>query len=324
MIKTMRRSLRLSIVGIAALVPFLTFAQGNEYISLTGFEGFAELGNSPNIEVFFNNLYKLCIGIAATIAVFQIIRAGVIYMGGDSFTEKKEAKSLIGASLVGLLLVLSPVIVFSIINPDILELKLDLSSLKTAPPAPPTNDLGQEDRCENNVSGCGIAPDPTAPGCNVKYENNQLIGTDNKSIACCSSQDSTFYGQKFMDCEPQSRTNPDQSGFASYCGCDIKIGALTYTEYVYQEVRANSVYKSEDRGVTPKYTTHYKEYADMCTASGGELKTSNESFLGAYRDCTIEKDNLTSEKTLTPGHDDGSWFTQYRCRDKSVQCVEKD
>jgi hypothetical protein len=52
------------------------------------------------------------------------MRAGIMYMGGDSITEKKQARDLIAMSLVGLLLVLAPTIVFGIINPDILSLKI--------------------------------------------------------------------------------------------------------------------------------------------------------------------------------------------------------
>jgi len=94
------------------------------FVPLTSIPGIADAGNASTLPVFLNTLYKLAIGVAAVLAVLQIVRAGIMYMGGDSVTEKKDAKNLITLSIGGLLLVLSPVIVFSVINPKILDLKI--------------------------------------------------------------------------------------------------------------------------------------------------------------------------------------------------------
>lgn len=109
-------------------------ASAQTFVPLTGGNLGTELqgiANSNNISAFFQNLYKICIGLAAVLAVLQLVRAGVMYMGGDSVTETKEARRLIGTALFGLLLVLSPVIVFSIINPNILSLNIGISSLQS-------------------------------------------------------------------------------------------------------------------------------------------------------------------------------------------------
>jgi|GEM_PF-2140839 len=108
-------------------LPLLALAQGNtstEFVPLTNIPFLTETGNAFSLETFLNGLYRISIGIAAVVAVLQIMRAGIMYMGGDSVTEKKEAKNLIALSIGGLILVLSPVIVFSIINPEILSLKI--------------------------------------------------------------------------------------------------------------------------------------------------------------------------------------------------------
>lgn len=102
------------------------------FVPLTSIPGIDSAGNAATLPDFLNNVYKLSIGLAAVLAVLQIIRAGIMYMGGDSVTEKKEARSLITLAIGGLILVLSPVIVFSIINPKILDLKIDgLDTLAT-------------------------------------------------------------------------------------------------------------------------------------------------------------------------------------------------
>lgn len=107
------------------ILPVVVFAEEYGFVPLTQVPFLTDAGNSFDLSQFLNNLYRLAIGVAAVIAVLQIMRAGIMYMGGDSVTEKKEAKNLIGLSIAGLVLVLSPVVVFSIINPEILSLKIN-------------------------------------------------------------------------------------------------------------------------------------------------------------------------------------------------------
>ena len=120
-----------ALLGLIALItlPLLALAaEGTDFVPLTNIPVLFDTGNAINtpegLSIFLNNIYKVCIGVAAVIAVLQIMRAGIMYMGGDSVTEKKDAKNLIAMSIGGLILVLSPVIVFSIINPEILSLEI--------------------------------------------------------------------------------------------------------------------------------------------------------------------------------------------------------
>jgi len=109
--------------------PMLAFGQTSNtntaFVPLTNIPALTDLGAGFSLETFLNGLFRIAIGAAAVIAVLQIMRAGIMYMASDSgFAEKKEAKNLIGLAIGGLVLVLSPVIVFSIINPEILSLKI--------------------------------------------------------------------------------------------------------------------------------------------------------------------------------------------------------
>ena len=118
------------LVGILILAPLSVFAQ--EFVALTSLPGLKEAESSQNLSVFLNSLYKICIGAAAVLAVFQIMRAGILFMTNKgSISENEQARSLIQGSVFGLILVLSPVIVFTIINPQILELKLSTEPLKS-------------------------------------------------------------------------------------------------------------------------------------------------------------------------------------------------
>lgn len=118
---------------IAALVlPVVAFAQeAQPFVPLTNLPGINEAAASSTLPSFFNNLYKLCIGAAAVIAILQIMRAGMYFMfNKGSIAHNEKGKKLITDSVLGLLLVLSPVIVFGIINPDILDLKLDFDQFE--------------------------------------------------------------------------------------------------------------------------------------------------------------------------------------------------
>lgn len=109
---------------------------GYTFVPLTGLPGVQSVSQSNSISNFLNSLYRICIGLAAVLAVIQITRAGIVYMLQDSVTEKKDAKHLIQMSLFGLLLVLSPTIVFGIIDPRILSLDINAEGLKFKAAAP--------------------------------------------------------------------------------------------------------------------------------------------------------------------------------------------
>lgn len=103
--------------------------------------------SSNSLAEFFNNLYIYAIGMAAAIAVIQIIYAGleIAFFNKDNVSKLMDSKGRIAQSIYGLILIFSPVVVFSIINPSILNLELNLQPLDTAPrsDAAPLGDAGK-------------------------------------------------------------------------------------------------------------------------------------------------------------------------------------
>lgn len=95
--------------------------------------------DTKNLAPFFNNLYKYAIGIAAVLAILQIIHGGFMYMTTESVGSKTEGKNLIIMSLLGLLLVLLPYMVFTVINPGILDLSAFNNDVKGLQPGPATS-----------------------------------------------------------------------------------------------------------------------------------------------------------------------------------------
>lgn len=160
---------KLFLIILLTSAPLIALAQEGSFVPLTSLPGISDFANSSSLPALLNAIYKIAIGAAAVIAVLQIMRAGILYMGGDSVTEKKQAKDLLGMTIGGLLLVLSPYIVFSIINPKILDLEissveLDSVSSPSTPSAP---------KAEGS--------DPTSP---ITYHYKTLVGAPATKPTC--------------------------------------------------------------------------------------------------------------------------------------------
>ena len=87
--------------------------------------------SEQGIATFLNNLYFFSIGIAVILAIGVIIYGGVEYALSEAITSKAAGKKRITQALFGLVLVLAPALVFSIINPEILKLDVAFEPLKT-------------------------------------------------------------------------------------------------------------------------------------------------------------------------------------------------
>lgn len=137
--------------------------------------------NSKSFATFFNYLYKYAIGLSAVLAVIMIIWGGLEISTQDSVSSHAAGKERIQQAILGLVLVLSPALVFSIINPSILNLSLSLGRL----------DL----KC--NGGSCAINPATTPyiqnsvqPGSLRAIYNGQLIGFQENAYA--SPQTNTY------------------------------------------------------------------------------------------------------------------------------------
>ena len=234
-------------------IPLLLFgfaphvlAQG--FVPLAGIPGLT-LGvdtTSGGLATFFNNLYKYLIGLAAALAVIMIIWGGLEYSTQDSISKKSDGKQRIYDAIFGLVLVLSPVLVFSIINPSILNLSLNLQKLDTK--------SGWMDGAGTAVDAATVA---TAAGCTV---TGTLLRT-----AICPTQQAA---QDFAAACPSGLGNVPffTTGHKATCGtsdagpfqfADTSTGWLaTITGYSKYEPLASS-------------GDAVLQFASACTADGG-------------------------------------------------------
>lgn len=157
-----------------SLAPHVFAADG--FVALAPIPGLTEgaTANTEGLAIFFNNLYRFAIGMAAVLAVIMIIWGGIEYSTQDVPGAKQNGKDRILQAIFGLILVLSPALVFSIINPSILNLSINLDKLDTTSGFP----TGTGGGTGSPTSG---TPDP-ASGC------TSVVGTAGiLQIATCPS-----------------------------------------------------------------------------------------------------------------------------------------
>lgn len=184
--------------AVLALIGFAPHVLAQGFTALAPIPGLTDTGstavvNSATLANFFNNLYKYLIGLAATIAVIQIIWAGldIAFWHKDAVSALQEDKGKIYNAIFGLILVLSPVLVFSIINPSILNLSLNLPKLDTKS-ATQTTTGGTGNTAAAEAAKCSTArislgaTDTTAVGCSTQED------AQNFAASCSNGQGKVF------------------------------------------------------------------------------------------------------------------------------------
>lgn len=314
-------------------LPLLALAQDTGFVPLTNIPAITEVGNAittpDGLSQFLNNIYRLCIGIAAVVAVLQIMRAGIMYMGGDSVTEKKEAKNLIALSIGGLILVLSPVIVFSIINPEILSLKINgLEELKATPPAGGEGSFDPDGGGDGEDDG-GVDEFEFRATVFSKYEGESLAMANLMKTACNSAAIST-------DARNIIKALVPKGPYAELIenGSDVK---TVYT--LYCESESSSFFRytlgvrntpgtrggNTDIGTEtePRYAPTFEQYANAyensCTANGGKLERDPDWFWSGYDSCNADIEasvfeSLSSGNVSAETHGVNCQQVEFYCR----------
>ncbi|GEM_PF-2462234 len=206
------------------------------FIPLTDLPGLRDVANSSTIPAFLNNIYKLCIGAAAVLAVLQIMRGGITYMMGDSITEKKEARGLILMSVVGLLLVLSPVIVFGLIDKRILNLQINFGSLApTGTGSPVTGGTEATGVCSY------LQADPESMETVTQFTNGELPNgaftwnSTDPSLSTCTSACSEKVRSGPGNIHCAATVVPNEQGNVRYF-CDCRPSNISPTQHRFQSV----------------------------------------------------------------------------------------
>lgn len=100
---------------------FVTF----NYVEAFEYTLLESLPNVPEKITSFSEymlgLFDLAITIAIILAVFQLSRAGFVYLTSEAITKKAGARSIINKALLGLGLALAAYMILNFIDPDLVD-----------------------------------------------------------------------------------------------------------------------------------------------------------------------------------------------------------
>ncbi|HUY62612.1 MAG TPA: pilin [Candidatus Paceibacterota bacterium] len=190
------------------------------FVPLVTIPGITQGGvaNSISIQSFLNELYKYLIGVAAVLAVIEIIWGGLEISTKDSVSKQSDGKRRIREAILGLVLILSPVLIFSVINPSILNLSINIQPLPTAGGTNSFWNVQSTPQTTATTQSQSAAASATAAGCTV-------TGTLLKKASCPTQQ----AAQDFATACTTGTGTVSSSWFSStyQATCDTTTGPIT-------------------------------------------------------------------------------------------------
>jgi hypothetical protein len=305
----MKKTILVAVVILFFGLAPIAFAEG--FVALAPIPGLTKdiAANTQGLATFFNNLYRFAIGMAAVLAVIQIIWGGIeIAVNKDNVSKIIDSKGRILQAILGLVLVLSPVLVFSIINPSILNLSINLRELQTTTGSP------------SQPTGTGtVAATDTSSGCVVNGISGIL------QIAVCPSDAAArTWGQGCNNAldvlSPITQTssaNPT-TGIASVknvIACTTR--QLSYifinTDRTFRAI--NSIQPLVHTSARPNNAANAISFANICQSAGLGWKTCISdvpSTVSARRvDCQLTRS-------------DPSYGTTWKCYEENLSCENRN
>jgi hypothetical protein len=281
------KKFRIILLFILLLLPAISLAQssaGGQFVPLAPIPGLTDQQPQSNMAVFLNNLYKILIGVAAAAAVVMIIWGGLEYATTDNISSKSEGKAKIQQAILGLILVLLPVLVFSIINPSILNLSVNWQTIA----------LPSGTGSNNSSDGNASAPAAPATGCNTGANGPYL-----QTAVCATSADATNHScsnnltQKITE-QCSGTKNPDgscKSGESFTVVCSASTVATYYTfsnqsgvfgNYRWVVPSSISGTPNVTQGPTQSSAAATQTFIAGCASSGGKLQEAPTLLQGRF------------------------------------------
>lgn len=250
--------------------------------------------NSNDLQSFFNNLYRYLIGISAILAVGMIMWAGAEISTNQGSLEKQlDARGKITSAIFGLILVLSPYLVFRIINPSILNLSLSI------PPIDTTVSYGGG--VSSGPTRPSVEPAPEGGGCTPANRNNDYLVT-----YVCTDRSASDSADASCPAGLQTRTflGSDTEGFVVYCSGKTE-------EFAYFQYSNLSGVLETDPKIVPAAEKAFNVFYNGCTSAGGYVAREQVDFVDranvglGHSDCSPEeKASIPNSSSLTYGFAD--------------------
>jgi hypothetical protein len=144
----------------------------NEYcllepIGTEGGENFEKFTGSQGLADYLNIGIKIFLGVVATLSVIMIVLGGIQYMTTDAYSKKEGGKEMITHSIGGLLLALASVLLLQTINPQLLQVEVDLPTVDVT--ALSVDQPGDLERVTVTVNGQSVSYDTKCNQASIDY-----------------------------------------------------------------------------------------------------------------------------------------------------------
>lgn len=271
------------VLAFSAVLCFGLFFAGTALAaSSTGFVPLSPIPNlttgattdASGLATFLNNLYKYLVGIAGIIAVIEIIWGGIlISTAADNASKVSGGRQKIYNALFGLVLVLSPAIVFSAINPAILNLSLNLPALNTAAyrTNTPVQSTALPGGVTQNISGTFLK---TASFASNNPDSNNRAAQN--WISSCDSALSAVNG-----ITSASTCSGGYDGAGKCVGASSALAVCAYknpTPFTFIDVETGSANKFLGNHLLKPIDTAAATFLSQCSVDGGKACVSAHSL----------------------------------------------
>jgi hypothetical protein len=130
----MKKIFALTILALIIL-PTIGVLAANDYTVLAPLPGIGDGGGTTTLQTYLPAIFNLLIGIAATAAVLNIVIGGFQYMTSDAINGKSAGKDRIQNALIAFVLILGAWIILYTVNPNLLNLNLNIETVNVGPSA---------------------------------------------------------------------------------------------------------------------------------------------------------------------------------------------
>ncbi len=253
------------------------------FVPLAGIPGLTQgtVANSSGLSNFLNNLYKYLIGVAAILAVIMIIWGGLEISTKDSVSKQSDGKKRITQALLGLVLVLSPVLVFSIINPSILNLSLNIPplNLKTASFAGGGNN--SIPTTVDSATGCTVTGTSYLKTASCAAKGG--LSADNIAKQWLSNNCSTsFFGLFGANSSSVTCTSSNSSGCLQ---ATVSCEGASPQSYLLMDIGAQSMTTANLEPFDAQTSASLSQFINGCNADGGYVCTNQTTALFSQTSC---------------------------------------
>jgi hypothetical protein len=102
-----------------------------EYKTLEAMPGVGKAGSSPSMSDYVNGIYKFAVAAVVFSALLMITIGGFMYIiSAGNQAQAGTAKQIITDALLGLVVVFTIYLILHTINPELLNISLDFSSMR--------------------------------------------------------------------------------------------------------------------------------------------------------------------------------------------------